>query len=198
MENSLGINESLLVGILVLVGLSVILQIASLIKIAQMQNGQKHKMQNNQVSANNGKKHGNQNKNKKQQDNRGNQNNRPVQHATNQNKSQPQVVTEKKFDKIVSNALPLKETNAQLANRPKNQQNNKTKVYSERPTEAQSYKQERPANAPIKQQELPKAEIEQEKPQQNQSSDTANPPKRKTDAIPEIKEDAGSVHYGRR
>jgi hypothetical protein len=213
MENSLGINEFLLVGILVLVGLSVILQFASLIKIAQMQNGQRHKTQNNpQSSVNNAnmKKHGNQNqnpnKNKKQQDNRANQNSRPAQQqsqqqSANQNKPQPQAaVPEKKFEKIVSNALPLRETNAQLASRPKPQpQNNKAKVYSERPNNGNNAssqpKQERPANVAIKQQELPKTEIAREK----ADTETAQTPKAKVEVVAETKnEDAASVQYGRR
>ena len=191
---NLRIDELFLVGIIVFAGLSVILQCVSLIKIAQIQNSQKHRAQNNQNSANDGKKHGNQNqnqnKNRKQQDNRVNQNNRPAQQQTNQNKPQQQSAPEKKFEKIVSNAMPLKETNVQLANRPKNQQD-KPKVYSERTTTVQ--KQERPANAPIKQQELPRAEVEQ-KPQIAPQQQNREPVKQA-----EVKsEDTSSVQYGRR
>ncbi|MCL1947364.1 MAG: hypothetical protein FWF51_09505 [Chitinivibrionia bacterium] len=193
---NLGTNELLLVGIVVFVGLSVILQCISLIKITQIQNGLKHRVHNNQISANDGKKHGNQNqnpnKNKKQQDNRANQNNRPAQPQINQNKPQQPNAPEKKFEKIVSNAMPLKETNAQLANRPKTLQI-KTKVYSER-SATTVQKQERPANAPIKQQDLPKVEIEQT-PQavapQPQNREAAKPVEVKN-------EDMSSVQYGRR
>jgi len=202
--------------IIALVGLSVILQLATLVKITQIQNGQKHKAQNQNPAHNHGKKHGNQNqnqhKNKNQQDNRVNQNqnnNRPAQPQQqqanpNQNKQQqPQSAPEKKFEKIVSNAQPLKETNAQLANRPKPQQqggnnnNGKPKVYSERTTPATPgvQKQERPANAPIKQQELPKSETErEEKPQPQPQQPKVEAPK----VVEEVKNDDASVSYGRR
>jgi hypothetical protein len=96
----------------------------------------------------------------------------------------------------------LKETNAQLANRPKPQQqqggnNGKPKVYSERTAPAQSggvQKQERPANAPIKQQELPKSEADrEEKPQQPQQPKVEAPK-----AVEEARNDDASVSYGRR
>jgi len=210
--------ELYLVGIIVLVGLSVILHCVSLVKIAQIQNSQKPKAQTNQNSANDGKKHGNQNQNqnnknkKQQQDNRANpnpnqNNNRPVQpQQANPNKQQQQQQPQQnapekkfeKFEKIVSNALPLKETNTQLASRPKNQppqNNNKAKVYSERPAAAQ--KQERPANAPIKQQDLPKTEHEEEKPAaavatHNQNRESV----KQAEVVTEVKNE--DVQYGRR
>jgi hypothetical protein len=202
MFENFGSNELILVVILVLVGLSLILHFVSLIKITQIENGQKNKVQNyNNNSGNDGKKqHGNQsNKNKKNQDNRANQNNnRPAQQpAANQNKAQQNNAPEKKFEKIVSNAPSLKDTNAQLATRSKNQQG-KLKVYSERP--ATSQKQERPANVPIKQQDLPKSESEQEKKRTaipEEKPETNNT--KVAEAKAEIKnEEAGSVRYGRR
>ncbi|MCL2844300.1 MAG: hypothetical protein FWE23_02470 [Chitinivibrionia bacterium] len=203
--------ELILVVVIALVGLSIILQLTTLVKITQIQNGQKHKPHNQNPVHNHGKKHGNQNQNQNknknpQQDNRVNQNNnRPAQQQQanpNQNKQQQPSAPEKKFDKIVSNAQPLKETNAQLANRPKPQQqggnnNGKPKVYSERTAPAQNQgvqKQERPANAPIKQQELPKSEADRE--EQPQQPKTEAP--KATPQVEEARNDDASVSYGRR
>ena len=210
-------QEMLIAGVLAVVLLLLLMQFVVLIKITQIQNNQKHKQSGNNP-ANNGQKHvsnqnQNQNQNKKH-DSRPNQNqnnNRPAQqNQPNQNKQQ-QGGGEKKFDKIASNAQSLKETNTQLSARPKpqqqqQQQNGKPKVYSERtggnnattasgttaPSGIAAQKQERPANAPIKQQELPKSEENAEKQQVIAAEKTTEP-------VTEVKtEHANSVQYGRR
>jgi hypothetical protein len=193
---TLGNNEVVLGGILVLVLLSVIIQVVVLIKLTQIQNNQKYsKTQNHQNPADDGKRHGNQHQNKKTQENRANQNNRPAQQQGNQNKPQHHSGAKKEFERIASNAVALKDTNAQLANRPRNSQN-KPKVYSERT--AVSQKQERPSNTPIKQQEMPaNADVESEK--SLAAAALIEKPVTETVKTAEVKtEQSGSVQYGRR
>jgi len=193
----------------ILLGLTTILQFVSLLKITQIQNNQKHR-ENKHSSVNDGKNrpqnNQNPNPNKKNRDNGGGQNNRPAQ------QNAPKVQQhggEKKFERIVSNAQPLRETNAQLQNRSKenknfNSQPNKPKVYSER-TAVQ--KQERPSNAPIKQTETVKpAENEQEKPQSVSAESVDNGVKANLNSEAKVEsavnakpqQQSGSVQYGRR
>ncbi|MDR0305037.1 MAG: hypothetical protein LBH98_09785 [Chitinispirillales bacterium] len=188
----------------ILLGLSVILQLISLIKITQFQNSQKHRESKNN-SVNDGRnraQQNNQNPNKKNQGNNISQNNRPSQQ--NGQRTQPQNI-EKKFERIVSNAQSLKDTNSQLGNRSKdnkninqpNQPQNKPKVYSERPA---VQKQERPANVPIKQAET----VEQKKPEAVFTESANNGVKAnletKTESAMDVKtqQQSGSVQYGRR
>lgn len=196
MEN----QQMLLAGIFAVVLLLVVMQFVVLVKITQIQNNQKRK-QGGQNPVNNGKKSVN-NPNKKHENRPNQNNNRPVaQNQANTNKQQANN-SERKFERISSNAQTLKETNTQLASRPKPQQTNKTKVYSERTTPAEtktaaphSHKQERPANTPIKQQELPKSEeITQEKPQIIANEK----PSVETVKTEEVKTETASVQYGRR
>jgi len=208
-------QETLLAGVLAVVLLLTVLQFVVLIKITQIQNNQKNK-QGGHNPANNGQKHGNNHNQNKKPDNRPNQNNnrptqqpqqqQPQQNQPNANKQQ-QNGAEKKFEKIGSGAQSLKDTNAQLAARPRpQQQNGKPKVYSERtagtgantaPTNANPQnpqKQERPANTPIKQQELPKSEeVQQEAPQVIAAQNSTE-----IKAEANTAEQANSVQYGRR
>lgn len=200
MEN---LSSGLLILIFALVALSVVLQMVSLIKMTQIQNNQKRRAQNSHHHNNNGgKRHGNQHNKKPQQD-RANQNNRPQQgqqqgqlQQSNQNRPQQQPKEPAKtFEKIVSNAQPLKETNAQLANR---RQGGKAKVYSERtssPVNSAVNKPERPNNAPIEQKEMPKFEVREEKPQAPQAQE---PKAEAVKAAPATEQNSGDVSYGRR
>jgi cytoskeletal protein RodZ len=186
--------------------LVLVMQFVILIKVAQIQNNQKHKPSGHH-SAVNGQKHGN-NPNKKHGNNpnQNQNNNRPTQQNQAKPNNHQQKDGEKKFEKIGSNAQSLKETNTQLAQRPRPQQGNKPKVYSERTDGKTSsdantandntQKQERPANTPIKQQELPKSE---EKAQGNMQAANAQTIEIKAETIAEVKnEQANSVQYGRR
>jgi len=206
MEITSSQSHLVIIGV-ILLGLVMILQLVSLIKITQIQNNQKHREnKNNSVNDGKNRPQNNQNPNKKNRDNGGGQNNRPAQ------QNAPKVQHhggEKKFERIVSNAQPLRETNAQLGNRSRenknfNSQPNKPKVYSER-TVVQ--KQERPSNVPIKQAETAKPEVvEQEKPQSVSVESAANGVRasvnseaRTENAVnAKQQQQSGSVQYGRR
>lgn len=195
--------QMLIAGIFAVLGLLLLLNFIMLVKITQIQNSQKRKPN----FANDGKKHGN-NPNKKHEPRQNQNNNRPQSQANANNKSQTNAQSgEKKYEKIGSNAQSLKETNTQLAGRPRPQQTNK-KVYSERPagnaaTNANNnqQKQERPANAPIKQQELPKAEVAAT-PEQSLKPAIEKTAEIKAEniaeVVAEVKTEAASVQYGRR
>ena len=206
MLETLGTNGLLLAGIFMLVLLSLAINLVSLVTIMQMKNNQKRK-QNGYNPTNDGKKHSN--PNKKHEPRQNQNNNRPTQqNQVNQNKPQQANGGEKKYEKIGSNLQSLKETNAQLANRPRPQQGNK-KVYSERPAgnvvananNNAPQKQERPANAPIKQQELPKPEVVAEpthsiKPAVEKTTEIKA--EKIAEVVAEVKTEAASVQYGRR
>jgi hypothetical protein len=199
--------ETYVVIVVILLGLTVILQLISLIKITQIQNNQRHKEnKNNSVNDGKNRPQNNQNPNKKNRDNNVGQNNRSAQQS---NQKVQQQGGEKKFERIVSNAQPLRETNTQLGNRSKenknfNSQSNKPKVYSER---IAVQKQERPSNAPIKQTETIKPEtIEQEKQKavfaesvtENIKANTNSEVKSEVAIDAKAQQSSGSVQYGRR
>jgi hypothetical protein len=216
MENS---QQMLIAGILAVVLLLLVMQFITLIKITQLQNNQKRRPSGVNPAID-GKRHGN-NPSKKHENRQNPNSNRPAQqNQVNPNKvqqQQPKEGGEKKFERISSSAQTLKETNTQLAQRPRPQQGSKPRVYSERTSTTVNananvsaentnvnannnvqQKQERPANAPIRQQELPKSEeIVQEKPQVVATA-VEKTTEIKAETIAEIKNEATSVQYGRR